>query len=165
MIFTFDDWCISVDVEKTKMYSDQKMEDRCQCGYCRNFCEAVDDVYPLLRPFLYQLGVHIEAPNELMPFEPTLFEATYCVCGSILQHGTVPIVLDDCTLNVLECSELDFETHCPQPCIAFVTSIIELPWVIEEDMNEVISPANDPEYLQRIWNRFLDLAPNDTLLS
>ena len=165
MIFTLGDWRISVDMDKTKAYSEEKMLDRCQCGYCRNFCEAIDGAYPELRSFLESVGIHIEAPNELMPFEPTLLEATYCACGSILQHGQSPIVLGGCTVKVLEQSELDFDTHCPQPCIAFVTSLIELPWVLEEDMNEVISPANDPEYLQRVWNRWLDIVPDDTLFS
>lgn len=165
MIFTIGDWIISVDPEKTKAYSDQKMQDRCQCGYCQNFCEAIDDAYPELRPFLVTLGVHIEAPNELMPFEPTLFEATYCVCGSILQRGQAPISLGGCSVKVLEYSELDFDTHCPHPCIAFVTSVLELPWVLAENMDEVISPANDPEYLQRIWNRWLDIAPENMIFS
>ena len=165
MVFTIGDWCFSVDTEKTKVYSDSKLEDRCQCGYCKNFCAAIDRVHPQLRPFLYQFGVHIEAPNELMPFEPTLFEATYCVCGSIIQRGQNPILLENCSVQVLEHSELNFETHCPQPCIAFATSLIELPWVLEEDMDEVISPANDPEYLQRIWNRWLELVPEETSFS
>lgn len=165
MVFAFGDWRIFVDTEKTKIYSDEKMGDRCQCGYCRNFCAAIDTVHPQLRPFLSQFGVHIEAPNELMPFEPTLFEATYCVCGSIIQRGQNPIALGNCSVQVLEQAELSFETHCPQPCIAFVTSLIELPWVLEEDMDEVISPANDPEYLQRIWNRWLELVPKETSYS
>lgn len=165
MIFTFGDWCISVDIDRTREYYNKKIHDRCQCGYCRNFCEAIDDVYPEFRQFLSAFGVHIEAPNELMPFEPTLFEATYCICGSILQRGKKPISFDRFFIKPLEMSELDFDTHCPRPCIAFVTSVLELPWVLDEDMNEVISPANDPEYLQRVWNRWLNLVTEDQMYS
>lgn len=30
-----------------------------------------------------------------------------------------------------------------------------LPWVLEEDMDEVISPANEPEFLEKMYRKLL----------
>ena len=165
MVFTVKDWVLQVDIEKTLAYSSNILQDHCQCGYCRNYYAAIDMFYPDLRPFLAQLGSHVETPDELMPFEPTVYEATYCICGSIMQRGSEPIHLKGMSLFVLGQSELDFDTECPVPCFAFVTSVMELPWVLEEDMDEVISPANEPEYLQRMWSKLLQQATDDPIYS
>lgn len=165
MVFTFKNWVFRVDIEKTQAYSGNILQDHCQCGYCRNYYTAIDAVHPDLRPFLAQFGSHVETPDELMPFEPTVYEATYCICGSILQRGLEPIYLNGLNIAVLDQDELDFDTECPSPCFALVTSVIELPWVLEEDMDEVVSPANEPEYLQRMWNKLLQEATEDPLYS
>lgn len=163
MVFTIDDWILQVDIEKTLLYSGQILQDHCQCGYCRNYYSAIDSVYPELRPFLERFGSHVETPDELMPFEPTLYEATYCICGCILQHGTSPVALGRLNITVVE--SLDFTTECPLPCFGLVTSVMELPWVLDEGMDEVVSPANEPEYLQRMWSKLLQQAPEDTTFS
>ena len=36
-------------------------------------------------------------------------------------------------------------------------------WLLDEDMDEVISPANEPEYLQRMWDRLLQNAPDGSI--
>ena len=33
---------------------------------------------------------------------------------------------------------------------------IPMPWVLEEDMNEIISPANEPECLERMYKRLIE---------
>lgn len=165
MIFKAGDWSLSVDTEQTMAYCSQKLPEHCQCGYCRNFYAAIDLACPKLRPVLAKFGVHIETPDELMPFEPTLFEATYCICGSILQRGASAMSVNGVHFKVLDQTELDFETECPKPYFALVTPVLELPWVLEEDMDEVISPANEPEYLQRMWRKLLDNAPDEIMLS
>ncbi len=163
MIFSVDDWILQVDVEKTLQYSRRILSDHCQCGYCRNYYSAIDSVHPQLRPFLQRFGSHVETPDELMPFEPTVYEATYCICGSVLQYGAAPMVVGKLTVTVAE--DLDFVTECPQPCFGLITSVTELPWVLDEDMDEVVSPANEPEYMQRMWNKLLQQAPDDHTFS
>lgn len=165
MIFAVGDWKLDVDIEQTMSVCSKNLPDHCQCGYCRNFYAAIDIVHPKLRPFLSELGMHVETPDELMPFEPTLYEATYCICGRILESGTSPIELDGLRMRVLEEEELDYETHFPKPCFALVSNKIELPWILDEDMDEVISPANEPEYLQRMWTKLLNEAPEDNTFS
>ncbi len=165
MVITFDDWHFQVDLEGTLAYANAIVADHCECGYCRNYYATICSQYPLLASFLLQFGALVEGPDELMPFEPTFFEVTYCVCGSILQKGSVPIEIDGLSVQPLHQEELDYETSCPSPCFALVISNIVLPWVLEEDMNEVVSPANEPEYLQRMWNRLLQSASDTPICS
>ncbi len=100
-----------------------------------------------------------------MPFEPTIYEASYCISGSVLKEGTQPILLDNFYVSVLAAVDTDYETRCPKPWFVLRIGCLELPWVLDEDMDQVISPANEPEYLQRMWSRLLEYAPEDTLRS
>ncbi len=100
-----------------------------------------------------------------MPFEPTVYEASYCISGSILQKGTQPIILDGVCVVVLSSEETDYETRCPDPWFVLRCGYLELPWVLSEDMDQVVSPANEPEYLQRMWTRLLENASEDTFRS
>ena len=59
MIIKIDAWKFDVDLNATMAYSAQEAMDHCTCGYCRNFYASVDIVYPNLRPFLAEFGVHI----------------------------------------------------------------------------------------------------------
>jgi hypothetical protein len=40
----------------------------------------------------------------------------------------------------------------------FVLSLeeLELPWRLEEPLKDVISPANEPSFLKKMWDRLLD---------
>lgn len=165
MVLTLQDWIFRVDVEKTLAYSKSIVADHCQCGYCRNYYHAVDGVFPELRSFLSQFGADVEGPDELMPFEPTLYRATYCICGEILTFGSDLLRLDNLSIEPLQQAALDFETACPAPCFALHTSYMDLPWVLDEDMDEVLSPANEPEYLERMWEKLLMDAPNEAIYS
>ena len=95
-----------------------------------------------------------------MPYEPTIFEGSYCISGTILQRGHELKISDGCWLTALTAEETDYETKCREPYFVLRTNSLELPWVLDEDMDEVISPANEPEYLQRMWDRLLQNAPD-----
>ena len=45
------------------------------------------------------------------------------------------------------------------------TGLLDLPWMLEEDMDEVISTANEPEYMERMMNRLLANADYGTIIS
>jgi len=160
MIYSVQDWLFDVDVDATAKYCAGVVADPCNCGYCRNFRAAVNNEFPQLNKFLIKLGSRVEAPEELMPYEPTVFEGSYCISGRILKEGQTLELSDGCWLSVLTAEETDYETQCPEPYFVLRTSSLELPWVLDEDMDEVISPANEPEYLQRMWDRLLQNAPN-----
>lgn len=165
MIISIGGWSFDVDMPNTEAYSKRITDDHCTCGYCRNFYATVDHAFPSLRPFLAQFGVNVEGPVEMMPFEPTLYQLTYCVSGSVTARDSTPIMVDGMMLEVVDGEDLDIETQCPKPCFAFITGYMELPWVLDEDMDEVISPANEPECLQRMWGKLLENADDNDLSS
>lgn len=146
MILEFADWRFRIDVDATRERTIRYSKDHCLCDYCRNFYEAVDLAHPYLRPFLDQFGIFIEGPCELMPFEPTLMLACYRVDGQILQWGKEQ--LHAYGISVVP------ETSDDGTFLLWVGEI-EVPWLQEASPDEVVSPANLPEFMERmhdIWN-------------
>ena len=160
------DWVFEVDIPATMAYSAGIWEDHCTCGYCRNFYETMDGAYPQLKPFLKDFGMNSLTPEEMSPIEPTLCMVSYCICGRIVKNGIYPIDIDGVVLSVSTHEENPLY-HPPfgKPFFVFTTGLLDLPWVLDEDMDEVISPANEPEYLQRMMNRLLENTDNQSILS
>lgn len=158
-------WLLDVDVALNMEISSAQAEDHCTCGYCRNFYEAIDRICPSLRPFLAKLGVHVEGPDELSPFEPTIYEVSYIVNGSILQNSTETLYIDQIPVKILPSHEADMDTSRPEPYFVLVIGLIELPWLLSEDPKQVISPANEEKYLQRMQKKLLDRALDENLYS
>ena len=147
MIIELHDWKFDVDPEATLAHTTKNSLDHCTCAYCRNYYEAMDRCYPEVRTFLGQLGINQDGPSELMPFEPTLMLACYRVHGKILRWGR----------EALRVSGIPVIPEAAENGTFFLwVGEVELPWLQEEDMDEVISPANLPEFLARmeeIWLR------------
>lgn len=158
-------WVFDVDISETRMYSAKVLADHCQCGYCRNFYQAVDDAYPDLRPFLAQFGMHVETPEELMPFEPTVCTVSYCISGRILRSNPFPLEGGGTVFSVETQEEMPFETQCKSPYFVLTSGFLELPWVLEDDMNEVISTANEPDFLKKMWNKLLNSTEETSIIS
>ena len=163
MIIEIDDWKFDVELDATMQYSAAEAAEHCTCGYCRNFYAAVDRFYPDLRPFLAQFGVDIEAPDELIPYEPTVMEGFYAVCGRVLRFGSKPMSVDGLRICIAEPDDLHVNVFCPEPYFVLNTGFMELDWVLEEKMEDVASPANEPSFLQDMTNRFLTLFHNDNI--
>ena len=155
MIISIEDWVFDVDMTATMEYSAREAAEHCDCGYCRNFYASVGETYPQLRPFLAQFGLDIEAPEELMPFDPTLYLSCYAVEGHIVKKGSPLIMVDG--VKVMPETAKDAMINCGMRAPYFVLSVgpITLPWVLDEPMEDVISPANLPSFLKRMWNRLL----------
>lgn len=147
MILNIDDWKFDITLEETRAHSSLYSRDHCTCGYCENFYRSIDAVYPELRPVLSDFGVLIEGPVELMPFEPTLYLAAYRVTGSILAFGNGPMMVGTVPVMPVFEDEAHFRLEVGE---------LPLPWVLQEDMDEVISPANEPEFLERMYRRMLE---------
>ena len=146
MVLTIADWKFRVDVEATRERTSRYSFEHCQCAYCKNFYEAIDQAHPHIRPAMERFGVNLEGPSELMPFEPTLMLACYRVDGQILQWGKsqlsvrgVPILPEagDTGTFLLWVGEM------------------RLPWLQNEPVEEVVSPANLPEFLERMQEVWL----------
>lgn len=143
MLLTFGDWQFRVDTEATRQRTTRYSFDHCECGYCKNFYEAIDGAYPLLRDALIRFGIHLEGPCELMPFEPTLMLACYRVDGQIEQWGQSQLLAGGVPL-VPEAG--DEETF-----LLWVGEM-RIPWLQEEAAEDVTSPANLPEFMERMKN-------------
>lgn len=163
MVLKIADWEFEVDFEITQSHSRQELEDHCRCGYCRNFYAAVDEEYPNLRPFLQQFGIEIEAPDELFPYDPMLCEAKYVVAGWIVRQGKMPISIDGLTLSFDVESNINHSMEAP---VFYVSvGLMELPWVLDEPMEDVVSPANVPSFLRKMWRKILGKQQKSDYLS
>ena len=145
MILKLGDWRFQVDVEATAERTRKYSYEHCQCGYCKNFYDAIDVAYPELRPVMEHFGINLEGPCELMPFEPTLMLACYRVDGKILRWGKSQLSVKGVTLLPEAGDEDTFLLWVGE---------MQLPWLQKEPVDEVVSPANLPEFLERmreIW--------------
>ena len=162
MILKIGDWEFDIDMERTMAYSAAEAAEHCDCAYCRNFYTAVDEDCPALRPMLAQFGIDVEAPDALYPYDSYLdrvcYEGEYVVFGRILRQGKHHIcVSDSCDFYIWPKMESEYDIAEPH----FVLSLEEaqIRWVLDEPFQEVISPANEPSFLKKMWDRLLRKAP------
>ena len=146
MVISLGDWQFRVDIAATESYTTKCSLDHCTCPYCRNFYENIDRAEPALRPVLSRFGIYLNGPCEVMPFEPTLVAACYRVTGEILSRGEAYLHINEIPLRPEEADENTFFLWIGP---------VELPWTQEEDMDEVLSPANQPEFMDRMMARIL----------
>lgn len=158
-------WLVDADVSLNMEISAKQAREHCSCGYCRNFYAAVDTACPSLRPFLAKLGIDVEGPDELSPFEPTIYEVSYIVNGAILSCTNERVFIDGIPVKILSSDHADMDTVRPKPYFVLVIGLMELPWLLEEDPAEVISPANEENYLKRMERKLLDRAAEENLYS
>ena len=148
MKITLADWTFEVDTAATAAYTLKCSTDHCTCAYCRNYYETMDIAHPTLRPFLKRFGILAEGPSEVMPLEPTLVMAGYRVTGRILTRGKARMHADHVPVHIEESDEGTFLLWVGE---------MELPWNQPEPMDDVISPANQPEFLLRMNEKWAQL--------
>ena len=145
MVLKAADWIFRVDPKGTREQNIRYSTEHCTCSYCQNYYDTVEKTYPKLKSFLEEFGIYMHGPVEVMPFEPTLFLACYRVKGQITTWGFHPLYANGISI-VPELG--DEETF-----LLWVGEM-ELPWVQLIPPEEVVSPANLPEFLdrmQQIW--------------
>lgn len=155
MIIEIDGWKFQVFDVATRKYYTREVADHCNCAYCRNFYAAIDAVSPALRPFLSQFGVHIEAPDEMISFSPTLCSNYYGVCGRILERGEGPIMVDGISVEPQTAEEAMVNTEL-EPCFFLYVGCMTLTWVLDEPMEEADSPAKTQNAISRLLGRWID---------
>lgn len=146
MILELADWQFDVDVETTQECTTRNASDHCECAYCKNYYDSVETVYPDLCSFLTRFGVNISGPSELMPFEPTLMLACYRVQGKITRWGKAELGVSGVPI-IAETSE--------DGTFLLWVGELELPWVQCEPVEDVVSPANLPEFMERMQEVWL----------
>lgn len=162
MILQSDDWKFHVDMERTMEFSANEAREHCDCAYCQNFYEAVDIHYPELRQMLASFGLDIEGPQELLPYDfdgKMYYDSGYVVYGQILHIGKEPIFVNGLHIHPVSDMGAHDAIHishdCSDPCFVLDIGTVVLPWVLDEPLEEVVSPANDPSFLKRMWKRLL----------
>lgn len=169
MILKIADWEFDIDMERTMAYSAAEAAEHCDCAYCRNFYAAVDFDCPALRIFLAQFGIDVEAPDELMPYDKiprpegldnlVLYSGKYVVFGRIVKYGETRFALGAADLWPSNDTEFDFE----EPYFVIALEESEIRWVLDEPFEEVISPANEPSFLKKMWDRLLGRAKKNNV--
>ena len=152
MLLSIDDWKFEVFVEQTREHSSYSVSRHCTCAYCENFYRSVDMVCPDLRKFLDRFGADVEGPVEMFPFEPTICLLSYRITGRILEYGLSPMMINHVPVLPIREDDRQFKLEVGE---------MELPWVMLEDPDEVISPANEPEFLERMYRRLLERRGGD----
>ena len=160
MVLRIDDWVFDVDVAATMAYSATEAAGHCDCGYCRNFYSALDEIHPELRPFLTQFGIDAEAPDAMSPVpmseDTVLYEPEYIVIGRLLKKGEYEI---DCGRAHILAEVPEKGTYpydlLPKgtPCFMLYVMDLMLPWVLPEAMDCVSSPANDPSLISILLDK------------
>lgn len=156
MMLEFGGWKFFVDVTATMEHTTKNSTDHCECAYCRNYYGAVDGAYPDLRPFLGKFGICLDGPSEVMPLEPTLILTCYHVHGRVLSRGGEDFWLGDVRFTVEEAEKDTFLLWVGE---------LDIPWILEEDMNEVISPANLPDFMDRMRQVWMQRSFGEPVIS
>lgn len=150
------DWQFRVDRGATRDYTMKCSTDHCLCPYCRNYYETVDASHPRLRSVLDGFGIFLDGPCEVMPLEYNLILAAYRVTGIIAQTGNMRLFVDDVPLIPEESGNGTF---------LLWAGPMELPWMQDVAPEDVISPANEPEFLERMTAKVLMLLDTDFMNS
>ena len=146
MEITLADWRFRVDMDATFAYTSKCSTDHCTCAYCRNFYENADRAHPNLRPVLSRFGIYLDGPSEVMPLEPTLVMVSYRITGQILRKGETLLRIDSVPIRPEAADDSSFFLWVGE---------MDLPWTQDVDMNDVLSPANQPEFMDRMMQRWL----------
>ena len=156
MILNIDDWKFEVNVEDTRAHSSFSASRHCTCAYCENYYRGVKYACPGLKRFLEDFGVDIEGPVEMYPFEPTICLVAYRVTGKILEYGKDAIMVDHVPVQPKPEDALQFKLEVGE---------IQLPWLMLEDPDEVVSPANEPEFLERMYEKLFERRSGDFFIA
>ena len=74
------------------------------------------------------------------------------------------LYVDGIPVRILKSDAADMDTERPEPYFVLLFGLMELPWLLDEPAEDVISPANDPAYIERMKEKLIKLM-NETELS
>jgi hypothetical protein len=139
MIFSYPQFTIDIDVDKTQTYYDSAplVSENCVCSGCRNYEMAVDSLPKPVKSFFSRLGVDMkkicEAYVNCTNADDTVFYGGfYHVCGKLVSGDSTeefPLT-DEFSVSLREeCDLLDEDF--PLPAIQLEISA-DIPWVLDE---------------------------------
>ena len=130
-----DEYIFEVDIEKTVEY--YKTHSLCECDDCENFYAQIKGKFPKLESFLFDFGIDISKPDEIMSVELDneikYISIDYTVCGKVVTMGKNEIdILDNQLLSIFIID--GFASPNEQTSEYFTVSVdnIDLPWVLDK---------------------------------
>ena len=151
MIFTFSEFTLDIDVEKTKIYYNAAnlVSKDCTCSGCRNYEQVVDLLPDEVLSFFSRLGIEMKKIREAYvnctnADDTVFYGGFYLVCGSII-GGENSLVADSSNSNhwgkthtITNDFKVSFHNDCsllesnfPLPAIQLEISA-SMPWVLAE---------------------------------
>lgn len=165
-----DEYVFEIDIEKTINY--YKTHSLCECDCCENFYAQINGKFPKLESFLFDFGVDISKPDEIMSIEldNTIQYITvdYTVCGKVTTMGQYEIDIQDNQFLNLVITD-GFASPNEQTSEYFTISVynIELPWVLDKPFPEPIQTKNIKKLkaFKRLFKRkeSIDKSPTECL--
>ena len=154
MFFEFGNFCIDVDVERTKAFyknlSKTVIED-CGCVNCRNYYQAISQVSGKVKSFFDTLGINPQKSPEATWWVTNgdgvaYYSIIFHIVGTLVKSVDIYIPIDDNGFETIleNYYEIDkdfkvgftsktvlLEKNFPQPCIQLEVDA-HLPWVLDE---------------------------------
>lgn len=138
-----DDYIFEVDIDKTIDY--YKTHSLCECDDCKNFYDQIGGKLPKLESFLFDFGIDISKPDEIMSVElddEILYICIdYTVCGKVVAMGQYEIDIQDNQFLSLLITD-GFASPNEQTSEFFTISVysLVLPWVLDKPFPKQIQP-------------------------
>ena len=154
MIFTFANYVVDIDVEKTRqIYKELPLITQgCECDGCQNFEKAADILPKTVRTFFDTLGVdlkkivecYVNCKNE----DGTLLYGGFChVCGTLIRGESAWVNISethsyyntDLTYRLDENFHISFQEECLmveeqfEPPMLQIEFEANIPWVLDKE--------------------------------
>ena len=152
--FTFGDYVIDVDVEKTReIYKDlQPVNERCTCDWCANYRKAMEYAHPRVKDFFARLGVDPCKVAQSVACHQNRdgswhYGCTCHVCGKVVkgkmlttvQDGQLVTMRSEDAYEVTEGVLVWFGDECTRVAKAFDAPVlqidfgVDLRWVLDKE--------------------------------
>ena len=154
MIFTFGNYTVDVDVEKTRQTYKRLplITQGCDCDGCQNFEKAVDVLPKAVRAFFDDLGIdlkkivecYVNCKNE----DDTLFYGGFChVCGTLIQGESAWVNISEThsyyNTDLTYCLDENFRISFQEECVLIeehfdapilqIEFVANIPWVLDKE--------------------------------
>lgn len=126
-----DGYVFLTDIGENREY--YRQNSLCDCPECRNFYAQISRKYPKLEAFLFEFGVDIARPDELIWMEQKKkmeYIAMYTVRGEA--NSLLPEVIHIGTQQIVVNQTVDFPNERDLPCFGLTVSSFSLPWVLSD---------------------------------
>ena len=141
MFFTFNNYTVDIDIEKTKetYRSLTYLTERCSCDGCLNFEKAIDQLPVKVRTFFDEIGVDLKKAAECYIIfnndDGSLLYGGFChLCGRLIQGESAWVRISDnhsyynpdLSYHITENFSVSFQEECCMMEAPFNPPILQL---------------------------------------